>query len=107
MLNPHKTKWVKPYKKVFFNEFNFISKQNFTVLEKQPKCKCHPRTLFFEYFKNITKENKEIKNYKKTKVNITDKNNFVGYFVSERVKEVSKFFNTTKFLLFEAITELI
>ena len=88
MLNPHKTKWVKPYKKVFFNEFNFISKQNFTVLEKQPKCKCHPRTLFFEYFKNITKENKEIKNYKKTKVNITDKNNFVGYFVSERVKEV-------------------
>jgi hypothetical protein len=88
MLNPHKTKWVKPYKKVYFYEFENIFEQNFTVLEKQPECKCYPRTLFFKYFVNITKENKEIKKYKKLNVTIKDKNYFVGYFVSERKKEV-------------------
>ena len=87
-LNPHKTKWVKPYRKVYFEEFENITKQNFTVLEKQPKCKCYPRTLFFKYFSNITKKNNEIENYKTTNINITDKNYFVGYFVSERIKEV-------------------
>lgn len=87
-LNPHKTKWVKPYRKVYFREFDYISKQNFTVIEKQPKCKCYPRTLFFKYFSNITKKNNEIENYKTTNINITDKNYFVGYFVSERIKEV-------------------
>ena len=86
MSNPHKTKWVKLNKKVFFYQFEIIFKK-FFQFQKNNQNVNYPRTIFFKYFINIIKENKEIKKYKKLNVTIKDKNYFVDYFVSERKKK--------------------
>jgi len=70
-----------------FKEIKNKKIQTLTLISpKSNKCKCYPKTLFFEYDKTIPK-NEEIKNFILEKINISDPNFMVFYKTSNRLKE--------------------
>lgn len=78
---------------ILFNKdkgFNGIKNKKIQTLilisPKSNKCKCYPKTLFFEYDKILTK-NAEIKNFILEKINITDPNYMVFYKTTNRIEE--------------------
>jgi len=70
-----------------FKEVKNKKIQTLTLISpKSNKCKCYPKTLFFEYDKIIPK-NEEIKNFILEKINISDPNFMVFYKTTNRKEE--------------------